>query len=101
MKNFKKKWGVNSNYQLIVIFFVFAVTGSLSLLVADPLLSIIGLNKHSLSPYLFWPIRILVIFPIYQILILIVGACFGQFRFFWNFEKKMFIRLGFKNFKNK
>ena len=99
MKKLKEKWGITSNFQIIIILFVFSVTGSLSLLVAKPLLDFIGLDKATLSPWIFWPIRILIIFPIYQILIVIIGALFGQFQFFWNFEKKMLARLGFKRFK--
>ena len=99
MKKLKEKWGIRSNFQLLIIFLVFSVTGSLSLWVAKPLLDFIGLDKATLSPWIFWPIRILIIFPIYQILIVIIGALFGQFQFFWNFEKKMLSRLGFKSFK--
>ena len=99
MKKLKEKWRITSNFQLIIIFFVFSVTGSLSLWVAKPLLDFIGLDKATLSPWIFWPIRILIIFPIYQILIVIIGALFGQFQFFWNFEKKMISRLGLKQFK--
>ena len=99
MKKLKEKWGITSNFQIIIILFVFSVTGSLSLWVAKPLLDSIGLDKATLSPWIFWPIRILIIFPIYQILIVIIGALFGQFQFFWNFEKKMLARLGFKRFK--
>ena len=100
MKRIKEKWGIKSTFQLIIIFFVFSITGSLALWVAKPLLSLIGVEKNSLSPWIFWPVRILIIFPIYQVLIVIVGAIFGQFRFFWNFEKKMLSRLGFNQFKN-
>ena len=99
MKKFKKKWGINSNFQLIIILLVFSITGSLALWIAKPLLNVLGLTKELSSPWVFWPIRILIIFPIYQILILIIGTLFGQFRFFWNFEKKMLIRLGFKQLK--
>jgi len=99
MKKLKEKWGITSNFQLLIIFLVFSVTGSLSLWVAKPLLDFIGLEEATLSPWIFWPIRILIIFPIYQILIVIIGALFGQFKFFWNFEKKMLSRLGFKRFK--
>ena len=99
MKKLKEKWGITSNFQLIILFFVFSVTGSLSLWVAKPLLDFIGLEEATLSPWIFWPIRILIIFPIYQILIVLVGALFGQFKFFWNFEKKMLARLGFQRFK--
>ncbi len=99
MKKLKEKWGIISNFQLLIIFLVFSVTGSLSLWVAKPLLDFMGLEEAALSPWIFWPIRISIIFPIYQILIVLVGALFGQFKFFWNFEKKMLYRLGFKRFK--
>ena len=99
MKKLKEKWGITSNFQLLIIFLVFSVTGSLSLWVAKPLLDFIGLEEAALSPWVFWPIRISIIFPIYQVLIVIIGTLFGQFKFFWNFEKKMLYRLGFKRFK--
>ena len=99
MKKLKEKWGITSNFQLLIIFLVFSVTGSLALCVAKPILDFVGLDKSAVSAWIFWPIRISIIFPIYQILIVIIGALFGQFKFFWNFEKKMLSRLGFKRFK--
>ena len=99
MKKLKEKWGVKSNFQLIIILIVFSVTGSIAVWIAKPILDFSGLDRTALSPWVFWPIRILIIFPIYQVLIVIIGALFGQFRFFWNFEKKMLVRLGFKKFK--
>ena len=101
MKKLKEKWEITSNFQLIIIFFVFSVTGSLSLWVAKPFLEFIGLDKTTLSPWIFWPIRILIIFPIYQVLIVIIGTLFGQFKFFWAFERKMLARLGFKRFEDR
>ena len=83
----------------ISILLVFSITGSLSLWVAGPILDFFGLDKSAISAWIFWPIRISIIFPIYQILIVLVGALFGQFEFFCNFEKKMLARLGFKHFK--
>jgi len=99
MKKLKEKWGITSNFQLVIILIVFSVTGSIAVWIAKPLLYFVGLDKTTSSPWFFWPIRILIIFPIYQVLIVIIGALFGQFRFFWNFEKKMLVRLGFKSFK--
>ena len=99
MKRLKEKWKITSNFQLVVILIVFSVTGSIAVWVAKPVLDFVGLDKNALSPWIFWPIRILIIFPIYQVLIVIIGALFGQFKFFWNFEKKMLVRLGFKSFK--
>jgi hypothetical protein len=99
MKKLKEKWGITSNFQLIIILIVFSVTGSIAVWIAKPLLEFVGLDKTALSPWIFWPIRISIIFPIYQVLIIIIGTLFGQFKFFWNFEKKMLLRLGFKSFK--
>ena len=99
MNRLKEKWGITSNFQLIIILLVFSITGSIAVIVAKPALNLVGLDKEALSPWIFWPIRIFIIFPIYQVLIVVVGALFGQFKFFWAFEKKMLARLGFKQFK--
>ena len=101
MKSFKEKWGITSNFQLAIILLVFSITGSVAVLVAKPVLDLVGLDKEALSPWVFWPIRIFIIFPIYQVLIVLIGAIFGQFKFFWAFEKKMLVRLGFKQFKDR
>ena len=101
MNRLKKKWGITSNYQIMVILLVFSITGSIAVVITNPVLKLIGLDKYLLSPWIFWPIRIFIIFPIYQILIVVIGALFGQFKFFWAFEKKMLVRFGFKYFKDK
>jgi len=100
MKRLKEKWGITSNFQFIIILIVFSVTGSLAVWVAKPILELVGLDKSAVSPWVFWPIRIAVIFPVYQVMIVVIGALFGQFKFFWAFEKKMLVRLGFKRFKD-
>ena len=96
MNKLKKKWGINSDLQLILILIVFSITGFVSMLIAKPILNLFGLEQKTMSVWAFWPIRIAIIFPIYQILILIFGFLFGQFKFFWDFEKKMIKRLGLK-----
>ena len=98
MKRLKEKWGITSNFQFIIILIVFSVTGSLAVWVAKPILELVGLDKSAVTPWIFWPIRIAIIFPIYQVMIVVIGALFGQFKFFWAFEKKMLVRLGFKRF---
>jgi hypothetical protein len=100
MKRLKEKWGITSNFQFIIILIVFSVTGTLAVWVAKPILELVGLDKSAVTPWMFWPIRIAIIFPIYQVMIVVIGALFGQFKFFWAFEKKMLVRLGFKRFKD-
>jgi len=90
----KKRWGINSNWQLLIIILVFTINGSLAVRLATPVTHFFGLYKETASPWVFWPIRIALIFPIYQILLVVVGTLFGQYRFFWNMEKKMISRLG-------
>ena len=99
MNRLKEKWGITSNFQIIIILLVFSITGSIAVVVAKPALNLVGLDKEVLSPWIFWPIRIFIIFPIYQVLIVVIGALFGQFKFFWAFQKKMLVRLEFKQFK--
>ena len=100
LNNLKTKWNITSNFQLAIIFIVFGITGSLSVLVSDPLLNFIGLEKDSVSAWLFTPLRLLIVFPVYQVLILIIRAAFGQFNFFWNFVKKMLSKMGFSSLFN-
>ena len=80
--------------QLIVILIVFAVTGSTAVYAAGPVLDFFGINSETLPPWIFWPLRILVIFPVYQCLLIIIGTMAGQFKYFWEFEKKILRRIG-------
>lgn len=99
MEKLKKRWGITSNWQIIVIFIVFAITGSSSLFVTKPVLSFFGIIKENFDYSIFYYcLKILLVFPVYQVLLIFFGFIFGQFQFFWNFEKKMLSRMGFKRF---
>ena len=47
------------------------------------------IDEYINSFYVYQFIRILIIFPVYQLVLLIVGTLFGEFKYFWAFEKKM------------
>ena len=89
MEKLKKRWGISNNFQLVVIFIVFAVTGSTSAYLSKPVVQWLGISKETMSAWLYIPLRILIIFPVYQVLLVFFGFISGQFRFFWNFEKKL------------
>jgi hypothetical protein len=93
MKKLKERWGVNSNKQIFIILLVFAITGFSSLQLAKPFLSLIGIPDTFEPHWLYRVLRLLLIFPIYQVILVFIGYVFGQFSFFWNFEKKMLERL--------
>lgn len=96
MKKLKERWGIDSNFQLAIIFVVFAVTGSSAAKLAEPITHFIGIHQETTHGLIYWPVRIFIIFPVYQVLLVLFGWLFGQFEFFWNFEKKMLNRLGIK-----
>ena len=78
--------------QLIIIFIVFGITGSLSVILGKyVLINIFG--ESFLNNDYYWLLRLILIFPIYQVLLIIVGALFGQFRYFWEIEKKILIKM--------
>ncbi len=94
MDKLKERWGITSNVQIFLILLVFAINGSFAAWVANPVTEFIGINRETTNGFIYWPLRILLIFPIYQLTLPIVGFVFGQFKFFWNFEKKFLARLG-------
>ncbi len=98
MKKLKQRWGIESNFQLLIIFIVFSINGTLAVFLVKPITEFINLSKETTAPILYWPVRIILIFVIYQITLVIVGAIFGQKNFFWNMEKKMLKRLGLWKF---
>ena len=93
-KKIKNLFKVRDNIQLIVVFIVFAITGSLSVICSDLVLSYFDINSKSLGYFFYLILRIFVIFPIYQVLLIIVGTAFGEFKYFWEFEKKFLRRIG-------
>lgn len=93
MKKLKERWNLTSNWQAFVVLLVFALTGSTAAKFAAPLTETIGVTKE-MGGWIYWTIRILIIFPVYQVLLVFIGWLFGQYEFFWNFEKKMLKRLG-------
>lgn len=94
----ENRWVVNYKWELIRIFIVFAITGSSSLFVGRPLMKLIGITKENLNPAIYWIIFTIIGLIFYQILLVTYGWLFGQFKFFWEFEKKMLKRFGLKRF---
>ena len=94
MKKLKERWGIESTFQIIIILVVFSITGSISAWLSKPVTAWLGISKETMSLWIYWPTRIMILFPIYQVLLVFFGYIFGQFTFFWTFEKKMIKRLG-------
>jgi len=97
-KKLEHKWIVSQRWEMIRIFIVFAITGSSSVFVGRPIMKLIGITKENLNPMLYWVLFIIIGLIFYQILLVTFGWLFGQFKFFWEFEKKMLRRFGLGKF---
>lgn len=72
----KNKWGIKNSFQFIIVMIVFAITGSAAAFLSKPLIVLLGLED--LSKMIYWPVRLLLVFPVYQILLIFFGFIFGK-----------------------
>jgi len=90
LKKLKEHWKVNGT-GLFFILVTFAVTGTFTAWVSKESTAWLSIEKFTFA---WWALKIGVLFFGYQFFILIFGFCFGQFSFFWNYEKKILARMG-------
>jgi hypothetical protein len=91
----KNRWNVKNTWQVVVILIVFACTGFTVLFIKKPLFDYwfpTG-DKPFWASIAYW----ILIFPVYNIFLLAYGFIFGQFKFFWEFEKRFFNRMFSRN----
>lgn len=86
----QKRWGVSAS-QVFIILLVFACTGFTVMFLKKPIVSFF--TEGGEKSILFSVIYYILILPVYNVILLIYGAIFGQFKFFWEFEKKMLNRI--------
>ncbi len=93
-KKLENKWKVTYRWEMIRIFIVFAITGSSSAFVGRPLIKLLGINQENFGIWLYWVLFVVISLVFYQFFLVLFGWLFGQFEFFWDFEKKMLRRFG-------
>lgn len=97
MNKLKSRWGITSNYQLVVIFIVFAINGSLSAKISSFLLGEFGMTKVNTNVVLYYIILLVLVLPLYPFMLMFFGWIFGQSKFFTPFAKRMIrsMKMGF------
>lgn len=85
----KRKWNVNGT-QLFLILCVFAITGTTTAWLTRQVTYWLQLEASS---FWFWALKIAILLFGYQVLILLFAIPFGQFNFFWKYEKKILKRM--------
>lgn len=91
VERLQKRWDLKNGWQVLVVLIVFACTGFTVMFLKRPLFRWMQADPEYNT--LFSVIYYLLILPVYNIILLFYGFIFGQFRFFWEFEKKMFRRI--------
>src|SRR5258705_13284450 len=85
----RQKWKVNV-LQLVLILSTFAIGGSLTGLAAKKIMNMLSIE----ADWLWAIIYILLITIIWPIMVLIISLPFGQFKFFYNYTRKLGQRMG-------
>ena len=97
LEKLRQRWNLTSYRQVALVLAVFICTGCTVLLIKHPILDFLfGYKSGERSSQIIYYLLIL---PVYNLLLLAYGFIFGQFYFFWNFEKRFFKRI-FSKFRN-
>ena len=81
-------FGANSKFHLFKIFIIFGLAGSISVILSEPLLQLVSIENFISNKFFYWLIRLILIFPIYQFVLIVLALVFGELRYF----KKFFIK---------
>ena len=90
MDRLAQRWKVTPA-RVLVILLVFACTGTTVLFLKRPVVAFFAGDGD--QPLLFSVLYYILILPIYNVILLVYGFLFGQFEFFWEFEKRTFRRM--------
>ncbi|MBL0743334.1 DUF6787 family protein [Chryseolinea lacunae] len=91
IERLKQKWKLGSAFQVVMVLVVFACTGFTVLFIKKPILHFLAGDSgdSTLATILYY----IFILPLYNVILLAYGFLFGQFTFFWEFEKRFFNRI--------
>jgi hypothetical protein len=93
LDKFIKVFNANSLSHLIIIFIVFGITGSLSVVLSEPILNYLKLDEITNYIAVHVILRIFVILIVYQVLLILIGSIFGQFDYFKKIQKRFLVRI--------
>ncbi len=90
IEKLQQRWKLNNIWQVVIVLIVFACTGFTVLFIKKPILHWLAGDEGSstLATILYY----IFILPVYNVILLGYGFLFGQFQFFWAFEKRFMER---------
>lgn len=86
VQRLKQKYGLKTTFELFIVMTVFSLAGMAIIWVRKPIFHLLGITDTTpfILKFLAW---LAVVFPTYQLNLLVFGFLFGQFSFFWEREK--------------
>lgn len=91
IEKLRLRWKLDTLWQVVIVLIVFACTGITIYFLKRPFLQVIAGEKgRTIFAGILYYVLIL---PIYNVLLLGYGFVFGQFKFFWAFEKRIFNKM--------
>lgn len=85
LNKLQKKWGI-SGKRFFMVMVVFALTGTTAAWLTAEITGWLRIEKFSFA---WWTLKVGMLLIGYQILLLFYGFVFGQFDFFWHYERKI------------
>lgn len=82
----KERWGVETNFQVVVILLIFSLTGFSTLYVHNFIDYLLGINSDT-SFWIKAAVFVFLILPIFSVLLFIWGTILGQRKFVTTFIK--------------
>jgi Family of unknown function (DUF6787) len=82
----KQRWGV-TDWGLVVIVIAFALAGSTVVVIGRPIVNYI--LPDDVPRWLWWTVKIVLIVPLYEMILVSYGTLLGQGRFFRDKQRRL------------
>ena len=89
LRKLEKLFKARSRVHLVLIFFIFGISGSISLFLSDYVLELLNSDLLDLNHFYLLILRLLVLIILYQFILLIVSFVFGEFNYFSKYSLKL------------
>jgi len=85
-RRLKERWGV-TNWGMVAIILAFSLAGSAVLRIGRPIVD--AILPENTPTWLWWTVKVIVIVPIYEVLLMTFGTLLGQGRFFRDKQRRV------------
>ncbi len=88
-----KRFNAKSFNHLVIIFVVFGISGTVTLIITEPIINLLKMTELFQNSLILLFLRVIILIPLYQIILILIGYIFGEFNYFYTFEKKIYKKI--------